>query len=62
MASSYRGLYVIYTNGQPTDVQVQDTGGNSLPLPLEDYLAREVRPDWRELPSQDDFCQARSGQ
>ena len=44
MASSYRGLYVIYTNGQPTDVQVQDTGGNSLPLPLEDYLAREVRP------------------
>jgi len=31
MASSYRGLYVIYTNGQPTDVQVQDTGGNRLP-------------------------------
>ena len=62
MASSYRGLYVIYTNGQPTDVQVQDTGGNSLSLPLADYLAREVKPDWRELPSQDDCRQAKSGQ
>lgn len=30
MPSSYRGLYIIYTNGQPTDVQVQDTGGNSV--------------------------------
>lgn len=55
MASSYRGLYVIYTNAQPTDVQVQDTGGNSLPLSLVEYLAREVKPDWRELPSQDDY-------
>ncbi len=62
MASSYRGLYVIYTNGQPTDVQVQDTGGNSLSLPLADYLAREVKPDWRELPSQDNYHQAKSGQ
>lgn len=40
MPSSYRGLYIIYTNGQPTDVQVQDTGGNSLPLPLDDYLGK----------------------
>ena len=62
MASRYRGLYVIYTNDQLTDVQVQDTGGNSLSLPFTDYLAREVKPDWRELPSQDDCRQAKSGQ
>ncbi len=61
MASSYRGLYVIYTNGQPTDVQVQDTGGNSLSLPLADYLARAVKPDWRELPSQDDYQVSSAG-
>jgi len=61
MASSYCGLYVIYTNGQPTDVQVQDTGGNSLPLPLADYLAREVKPDWRELPSKDDYQVSSAG-
>lgn len=55
MASNYSGAYVIYTNGQPTDVQVQDTGGNSLPLSLADYIAREIKPDWRELPSQDAY-------
>ena len=37
-------------------------GGNGLPLPLADYLAREVKPDWRELPNQDDYHQAKSGQ
>lgn len=61
MESSNCGLYVIYTNVQPTDVQVQGRGGNSLPLPLADYLAREVEPDWRELPSEDDYQKSLAG-
>lgn len=45
MASSYRGLYRVGPTENPTDIQVEDTGGNSLPLPLGDYVAREVSPN-----------------
>jgi len=61
MTSSYKGLFVIYTNEKATDVQVEDVGGNSLPLPLDDYLHRDVKPNWRTLPSQDEYQQLQRG-
>ena len=51
MASTYRGLYRIGPKDAPTDVQVQDPGGNSLPLPLDTYVVRGVLPVWQELPT-----------
>jgi hypothetical protein len=52
MASSYTGICVYRhpTSGEVTDVQVRDTGGNELPLPIEDYIERGVEPPWQSLP------------
>lgn len=55
MGSTYRGLYRIGTRDVPTDVQVQDPGGNSLPLPIDEYVSRDVYPDWRDLPTQKQY-------
>ncbi|MBA9063896.1 hypothetical protein GGQ91_003297 [Methylobacterium fujisawaense] len=53
MASSYRGLYkCLPKQDRPTHIQVVDTGGNSLPLPIDTYEDRDVQPDWRKLPWQ----------
>ncbi len=52
MTSSYRGIYTLGPRHAPTDVQVCDTGGIELSLPLEIYLDRGVKPDWSDLPSQ----------
>lgn len=55
MASTYRGLYRIGPKNAPTDIQVQDTGGNSLPLPVNEYVIRGVYPDWHDLPTQKQY-------
>ena len=55
MPSNYKGLYVIRVNGVVTDVQVEDTGGNSLALPIDKYCERGVEPDWRLLPPQEKY-------
>ena len=49
--SSYTGrcLLGIKERNLVTDVQVTDTGGNSIPLPLQDYISRNIKPDYREL-------------
>lgn len=60
MASSYTGLYLIMTRGEVTDVQVVDPGGNSMPLPLDEYIRRDVQPNYRDLPTQDEYICAKS--
>jgi hypothetical protein len=50
--TSYTGkcLLGIKAKNLVTDVQVVDTAGNSIPLPLDVYLARRVKPDYKTLP------------
>jgi hypothetical protein len=50
--TSYTGICVLRhsPNGQVTDVQVRDTGGNELPLPISEYLSRGVMPPYQTLP------------
>lgn len=52
MASTYRVLHRIGRSDAPTDVQVKDPGGNSLPLPIDEYVIRDVYPHRRDLPTQ----------
>ena len=51
---TYTGLYLILTEGIPTAVQVKEEGGNTLPLPLHEYISRAVQPKWETLPTQAD--------
>jgi hypothetical protein len=37
--------------GTPSHVQINSPGGNSIPLPIEEYESGGVLPDWRELPN-----------
>lgn len=56
MASSYKGLYTIKgPEGQITDVQVEDTGGNGMPLSIDIYRHRGVQPPAESLPDQDSY-------
>jgi hypothetical protein len=50
--TSYTGKCLLGSKAKNvvTDVQVVDSAGNSLPLPLPDYLARGVKPDYKTLP------------
>lgn len=52
MATSYTGICVYRhpVTGEVTDVQVKDTGGNELPLPIDQYLSRGVMPAHETLP------------
>jgi hypothetical protein len=56
MATSYTGLYKVGPdqNSRPTDIQVTDPFGNELPLPIDRYISRDVKPDWQDLSWQDD--------
>lgn len=56
MASSYRGLYRLGPVNSPTDIQVVDTGGISLPLAINTYVSRGVLPDWQHLPTQKQYA------
>jgi hypothetical protein len=55
--TSYTGLYKvgIKASNRVTDIQVKDTGGNSLPLALDEYIRRGVKPDWQTLPWAEDY-------
>lgn len=56
MATSYTGIYSIKdSSGRITDVQVQDTGGNGLPLPIGEYERRGVQPPAESLPDQNSY-------
>jgi hypothetical protein len=52
MASGYTGLFLIGDKAanRITHVQVVNTDGNSIPLPLADYVARGIQPDYKTLP------------
>lgn len=56
------GLYLILTEGIPTAVQVKDGEGNSLPVPLADYIRRAVQPKWETLPTEAQLQQSGSKQ
>jgi len=55
--SAYRGIYVLKDPaGNITDVQVvSQPDGNSLPLPIETYRARNVHPAAESLPDQKEW-------
>jgi len=55
MSSNYKGLYVICSDSEVTAVQVQATGGNSFPLPLNVYQDRGVQPELCSLPTEDEY-------
>ena len=53
MKSSYRGIFAHkLSNGTITDVQVVDTAGNSLSLPIAEYERRSIEPPAESLPDQ----------
>jgi len=60
MGSEYKGLFTIWLHGKVTDVQVVVPGGHSIPLPIEQYIEREVQPPWQTLPTKDEY-QGESG-
>lgn len=54
--SSYKGLYVQrLENGQVHSVQVEDTGGNSIPLDPNTYQERGISPPIDSLPDAQDY-------
>ena len=55
MPSSYRGQYRLGPKDDPTDIQVVDTGGVSIPLPIDMYISRKVLPEWRLLPTEQEY-------
>ena len=57
MTSSYRGLYAHkLDSGEITHVQVEDTGGVGMPLPIEAYRERDVKPPAETLPDQHEYA------
>jgi hypothetical protein len=55
MTTLYRGLYRLGSTECPTDIQVIDIGGNSLPLAFDDYVLRNILPPWESLPTEKQF-------
>ena len=56
MKSAYTGLYVQkFENGEIHTVQVFDTTGNSMPLDVDVYIEREIKPDIKSLPTQEEY-------
>ena len=51
MASGYRGVFLIGNKAanRITDVQVVDAGGNTIPLPFAEYVARGAEPNYKTL-------------
>lgn len=56
--SSYTGICKVGLKESDviTDIQVRDTAGNELPLSLDEYIRRGVKPDYDQLP----WCTDRS--
>jgi hypothetical protein len=56
MNSSYRGIFAHkLKDGTITDVQVEDTGGQSLSLPIAEYERRGIQPPADSLPDQYEY-------
>ena len=56
MKSVYTGLYVQkFENGEIHTVQVFYTTGNSMPLDVDVYIEREIKPDIKTLPTQEEY-------
>ncbi len=56
MKSVYTGQYIQkFENGKIHSVQVFDTAGNSIPLDVEIYIQREIKPDIESLPTQEEY-------
>lgn len=45
-------MYRLDASGKPLHIQVASPGGNSIPLPIQDYESRGVLPDWQDLPTE----------
>jgi hypothetical protein len=52
--SFYTGIYIIGPKDNPTDVQVR-YAGNLLPLAIDNYVERNVKPDWKKLPTEVEY-------
>ena len=50
MTSTYRGLYRVGPAGNPTAIQVLEPGGNSMPFPFDEYVGKDVKPEWNVMP------------
>lgn len=54
--SSYTGLFVQrLENGEIHNVQVEDTGGISIPLDPKTYMERGIKPPINQLPDAKDY-------
>ena len=57
MSTTYTGIFAHkLPDGTITDVQVQDPGGNSLPLEIGEYRRRGVQPPAESLPDQNTYA------
>ena len=55
MKSVYTGLYVQkFENGEIHTVQVFDATGNSMPLDVDVYIERNIKPEISSLPTQEE--------
>lgn len=56
--TTYTGICRIGSKDQNvvTDVQVKDPFGNSLPLPIDEYQRRYVKPEYSTLPWCDELA------
>jgi hypothetical protein len=52
-----RGLYLIgdKITGRVTHVQIVDAAGDTVPLPLNAYVARGIKPNFETLPWREDI-------
>lgn len=52
-----RGLYLIGDKaaGRITHVQIVDAAGDTIPLPLNAYVARGIKPNFETLPWREDI-------
>jgi len=56
MKSVYTGMYVQKNSEEKIHtVQAYDTARNSMPLNIEVYIERNIKPNVNSLPSQDDY-------
>jgi hypothetical protein len=59
MKSIYTGLYVQKdSNGVVHAVQVYDTARKSISLYLETYIERNIMPNWKDLPTKEEYQKA----
>ena len=56
LQSTYTGLYIQKdTDGKIHTVQVIDIARNSIPFDAEVYIERNIKPDIKDLPTQEEY-------